>query len=563
MTVQITSHAAVPRRLLCLLGAAWAAVCMAADPPAPPAGGAVPTPQTGEDAERSRHENVAESVARGLRDIRSNDVNARRRAVLLLSKYDIPQARAAVLAALRDPDTTVRRSALVAVGEWDLPPPEAARDVLRLVADPDVQTRRLASSLLRRCLFSPGLLTLLRTVPNAGGLRRNRSVPQAGIAHSPETAGIVRKALRDPDPYVRKNILNLAPFLGRYFDEAGLRQCLKSKDTEERVLALRACRYALPPQRLPQMAADAVADPAPEVRAEVARLLSRTRGNSRELLRKLAGDRAPEVRAEAVRALLLAGDPNDWKLAERFFLDDEVPAAIREQTLSYVPFGPLTQVRALLKKLTEARSSGLRAAALRLLATRNLGKKLPASFYVTHLDDSSPQVRAAALLAIRRRAKTLDAEIVRRMASSRYDDVRKAALDIAASMPPDRAGPILEDAILDDDPQIRARAIRILGVRRAGDWQFILKQALRDPDAAVRRAAAEALLGRLDMDARTILDEYLRNPDDADLADLIRKRIALRRSRLPYGPRRTPRTTPRPPRPAPPPRRTQSGNDRP
>ena len=93
-------------------------------------------------------ETEAQTIAKCLRDLKSDDVEARRRAAMVIGKYRTPAAEAAIIQCLRDPDRQVRQSALVSLTEERFLPATARMDVFRLLLDPDVHIRRLASAII-------------------------------------------------------------------------------------------------------------------------------------------------------------------------------------------------------------------------------------------------------------------------------------------------------------------------------------------------------------------------------------------------------------------------------
>ena len=80
-------------------------------------------------------ETEAQTIAKCLRDLKSDDVDARRRAAMIIGKYRTNETEAAVIRCLRDPDRQVRQSALVSLTEERFLPAMARMDIFRLLQE--------------------------------------------------------------------------------------------------------------------------------------------------------------------------------------------------------------------------------------------------------------------------------------------------------------------------------------------------------------------------------------------------------------------------------------------
>jgi len=533
----------------CGFTSAVAAVPVVRPPPTDPAPSAsilrstpaIAAARTGAEAPRPGHETEAQTIAKCLKDLGSPDPEVRRRAVLILGKYRASAARQAVAGRLEDKSAAVRQAALVSLSEGGVLPPGVVGRIVRLLLDPDIHIRRIASSALRRC-FSPRQL-MIRSL----GAPVSVSLPTEALPPT-DMKEILSKTLRAPDPIIRKNLLALSGYLGKYFDPVALRMCLKDRDREVRVLALQACARVLPAKELPSVLFPAAQSGDPEVRKAAVRLLPRLLPASLDLLKKLAGDADIGVRTEAVNALAWTRNPAVFPLIQRFLEDDRVPASERARVVTVLIVWPRTVIP-FLTRLAETAPPPLRAGALRALGV--LGRKggsgpvagVSVRLFVEELKSSSTEVRKAAAMAILRRAGELKEADLAAMTRSRFVDVRLLAVQTIGRVPADVAREVLSDLILDDDMGVRCRAVREMALRRVGDWQFVLAESLRDPEAAVQKAAADALLARRDPMSTKLLSDYLQKSPDSALAEYIRARLGT------PGPRRRPARSTRPARP--------------
>ncbi len=472
-------------------------------------------------------------------DLDSSDVAVRRRAVMVLGKYRNPLAREGVIRCLEDEDSDVRRSALVSLSEQSLIPPRAQLTIVRLVLDPNIHVRRIASSML------PEVLLRRRTLFGMSGVR-----PSAGAktGFSPrddgEIAKLLNQALADEDVTVRKNILTLAPYRPGLLEREGLRACFSSPDQEVRILAIRA--YATSPGDVGsvEVMLPLVTDPRAVVRREVARVLPRFGAPAVALLRSLATDSDASVRLQAVSGLVRLQDREAFSLLESVLRDELIPGDERRPLVPLLLFyerraGPL------LRDLASTTRPPLQTEAVRLLGNPRTGRT-ELSYFLELLNAGSGEVRAAAGMVLQRRAHELKPEQIRGLLDSEFPDVRELSVRLAGRLPPESAFQLLLDACLDDDAGVRCSALRALGRSAAPDRLEILTQSLEDPDPAVQKAAVDGLLALPSAESMVVLRDYLGRCEDPLVALRIQR---LLMSRTPRG-RAPGSVVPRTPRPA-------------
>ena len=490
---------------------------------AQPAAAATPT---------ETHETVAETIARCLKDLAQDNVDQRRRAVLVLGKYNHPAARAAMRQSLNDPDATIRQSALVALSELTATPTGLVKPVLERLADPNVHIRRIAASLLPQ---------LLRRIPNRIGTPGGQDA--TGIAflrRDPEARELLNRAVAEDDPVLRKNLLILDGVVPGLFRSEVLDACLAAADPEVRLLALRACARAKPQSEpLPAPLRRLVTDPNDTVRAEFARLLGSAGDAAIPLWRRMAAeDPAPVVRAQAVTQLVVRRDPAAFELLQQTIRNPELPARQCDSLISLLgSFGE--RALPMLTEIATAAAPSGRASAVRTLG-RTAGTALPASFFADLTATPTSAVRLAALNVLQLRVRDLDQAALNQLLESPYADVRTAAVRLSGSLPRDAAAILIGDALLDEDLDVRIAAIRVAGLRSVPDWARLLRLSLQDPSMEIRRATADTLLRRNDAQSRQILNGYLTAEPNPDLASYVRQQLQRKAK-----PARRPRPQPR------------------
>jgi len=452
------------------------------------------------DAERAAHESEDETIAKCLTDLESDDVAARRRAVLVLGKYAASRAQQAVITCLEDPDAFVRRSALVALSEQRGIPVQARKPIVSLLRDPSVHIRRIASSLLPEILMTSRF----------GG---TVFPPGARTAADPtleaELRELLNAALADDDLVVRKNVLALYRYTADLFSEEAIIGCLDDTDKEVRVNALRVLAGKIP--RRPELferLTPLADDPEPVVREETARTLGRLGPRALPMLRQLAKDPVPSVRAEAVQRLAQLRDLDAFADIQSLLTDGQVSVADRRSLIRHLlPYGAAAVP--LLREHAKRGPTPLRAEAVRALGA--LGANSPdLTFFLGLVTDPSEDVRKAAMAALRRNARKLDRNRLTALATSRHTDVRRTAMDMVLQLPGAEASEMIIEFLLDEDIDLRCAAVKAACVKGIPEWPLFLAQSLEDPEPQIQRVAIDALLKRKDAQSRRILADYVK-----------------------------------------------------
>jgi HEAT repeat protein len=454
-------------------------------------------------------ESPEETLARCLNDLRSPQVEVRRRAVLVLGKFaHLPPAVGALQRALRDPDGEIRQSAVVAVVENQLFI-QLGGELLPLLADENVHIRRIVSTFLRQAL-------MLSQMGAAGGAL----IP-------PPLRPTLANAFRDPDLTVRKNMVTHYPLVQAFVPLDALAPALKDEHRELRALALSQCAEALAgnPEGFAGLAAAMVQDPDPLLRQHLARLLGR--GGDRaslRLLRQLAQDADFEVATAARMALLMQGQA-DVLPALRAALDDRrLKSELAEEIIANCPRADAAG-RAMLIALIGHERPTYRVSALRNYGMQFLGD-LDFELLWRCLDDPSTPVRTeAARFIMMTPSQKRPADFPQRLtALARHPqpDVRELAVTLAMQTRNDTAAPLLQELLLDDHAGVRGKAIHGLIARRLGDWQEIARISARDELPGIRAATVEALLSSGTPENRALLGEIYRTTADPQLKQQIR-----------------------------------------
>ncbi|MGC8638340.1 MAG: HEAT repeat domain-containing protein [Isosphaeraceae bacterium] len=368
--------------------------------------------------------------------------------------------RAAMASALVDPQR--RESALVLADEsWSLAVVQALADALRQTPEPAVRGRIVA------CLAGQ-----YRTYPEWTGAWWGPN-PLAG-------------------PFPKKTV-NWAPE-GMETVLQGLRLGFADRDATVRFQTSVALGQ-LGPAAAPILLAGLAAEPDPGNQAAIVEALGELNDPAaiRQLTKLVTDATRPEpVRAAALDALARFRGPDI--LCARFSLvyDPKTPAALVARALpslardGYLPLNDLAG-------FLESPSAVVRAAALMSLNVKKAPPPEIKEQVLARLNDSSPQVRQAALLAVGALQMREAVPKLLEIAEQPDADLRTQAIAALCRMPDRRAVAIYRQASADSDPSLRragAQALQVIGgpadtaVVRAATTSL----RLADPAALVRFA---------------------------------------------------------------------------
>lgn len=459
----------------------------------------------------------AETIARCLRELASPDPAVRRGAAMVIGKYDHPEAIAALRRCLQDGDAGIRHSALVSLAEQTRFPIEAQSDLFRLLTDTDVQVRRLASSLLRNAL---GIF--IRGPVRLQGAVRARPLADTGLA-----AQQLNQALGDPDPVVRKNVLEAARFFPLALQRDKLEAFLQDDSPEIVVLALRVYLNEVPAgeeAERARMLLPLLRHPARPVRLELADNVGSLGEAAQPLLEALSRDPDPGVSLEGVYHLAARGDARVLPQVTAMLLDENRSGEERQKLLPLLRRLDADSLP-IFRTLLQSASPALRAEALRMLAfARQPGETVPPvplSELLGYLDDSAPEVRQLARLLIQRhRAGLQQADFLKLLASPRQD-VREMSLALLPRGNHPLCHTVINEALLDESAAVRRQALALAAALRSPGWIELMLLSLEDENNEINELAARALLTQRTPEVQTALKKFQASCTNPKLRQLL------------------------------------------
>ncbi len=477
-------------------------------------------------------ESKAETIAKCLKQLKSEDSAVRRRAVLILGKYTTsPKAIRHITKTLADPNPKVREAALVSLLETvqkvakglasrGIKEGQDAKDLIRkhrktfsvlperilgMLNDSNVHIRRITSSALPHVMI---LFRFVERIPFPGRGSFSKPVRKA-----------IKSAFTDEDFSVRKNMLKYSRFFSDFLNAEILLELLSADRRDIRFAAIKTAHTILPGESFLSLAAEKVDDPWWKIRKYVASSLPFSdEGGAVKLLRKLARDKHPQVALEAMQELMTRDKTPDLDRLQALLTGDTAGGQFTHRIIRRLP-GVGRAGRQLARDFLQSARPGYRRAAIKgfLFAPpkpdilRKIRKMT---------DDEAPEVRRMACRYLKRHG-TFDTETVRKFARSQFAAVRQLAAHACDHLPAEPADRILSGLLLDENTEVRKVVLGVYAKRRLEDWESILQRSLRDPRAAIRKQALKLLLRNRDGET----SEFLRQFAEKTEHDSLRKKI--------------------------------------
>lgn len=366
----------------------------------------------------------------------------------------------------------------------------------------DVELRRHAVSAMANGLVRLGFQKLLALAfADSDADVRLRVAYVMGQQSREDFVALMRKALKDPDPRIRRLVLWVAKTQGFWEKRDGTLQEVPADLTKQAMLD----RMVRDPDREIRLAA--ISELSEAKMDGAADLLMFAAGDGEDVTQGMALDALGKiqrekaipflrekltnssflVRAGAINGLGNAGGDAAWTLIERALTDDHrYPRQCA------------------------------------LMALTKIGGRKAFPLLRRHLTDQDPLVLQTAIRSIASIKDPESVAILAEVLTTTNHPGRGYAISSLARMPDPKAQVIAESVLFDSDPRIRGAVVYGLGEtqrQRALPW---LERMTGDPDAGVRRLTAEVLYKTGGDKARDILVSSYSKESDKEVRDLIR-----------------------------------------
>ena len=431
-----------------------------------------------------------ETISKCLTDLKSKDVDKRRRAVLILCKYQSSEVYQSLIPSLSDPDSKVRESVVIGFIESRMMMRNAAMPILRRLLDTNVHTRRMVSSTLL-----PRITFYLH-------------------GHREESTKILRKAIKDKDAIVRKNLINNYYTLRRNLSTADFSHLLADPSSEIRFLALTKLSQVLAFEDLTPYLDKLIVDKDKKIRAQILKSLGGFGVSGRKYLTLMAKDEDTGI---AARAMAYTRNEQYLDAIFQIILSSASPSdLIVDLTQIIINWNEKSQQ--FVYKLLEHADETRRFAALS--AINRMRKTIPQKTLLKLVGDDSSRVRKLSTSLLTQ--TKVSAKIVSSLALSDYKDVRAQALRLAVRNSADNSSMIeaLYDLMLDEEITIRVKALQAIWMCNAPDKYDIYSQSLTDSEPMIRDMAARMLLGSDEPEAKKLIEDFKKKNKDVDIKHL-------------------------------------------
>ena len=462
----------------------------------------------------------SETVQRALRNADSANPEVRRSAVMLLGKYPVPQAEAAVVRALEDDEALVRQAALVSLFETQrVYTGQTAVRIARRVGDPDVGIRRIASNVL------PMVMQGFSLRISAQERQPVRDIP-------PELREIFLDAFRDEDATVRRNMIRHYRHLYLPLPEDLMAELVRDPSREVAIEALDIASSQFTAEFLARQAVDLVDHPDRIYRLHLARILGDNRHpGAREALNALRSDEDREIALEAFLGYFRQSP--DVETYEKLWNAMEERGAPREMARRAIEATVFLNTRAesFLRRWMEHEDSALRYEAARVYFPRFPESVRDEEVWAL-LREESEQSRGVALRFLHQYPQRVSAELLQQAAESRWADVRTGAVELTRFTDRSAGDEILRELLLDPDADVRVAVLRQIPERRMEGWERILRLSLRDRDPGIRNTALRGLMNHVTPQTLGVLRDFLDDNPDSPLRPSIEQHLSRHDRRL-------------------------------
>ena len=517
-----------------LVYVAWAAGLVGQQEPPPvspfaPPPSAVPPPPAAPPIEPARS-TQAETVERAGRDLRNSKEEVRLGAAKLLGKYKTPRSVTFLAASLDDASVRVRRAVVISFSEFLMTgifvgDRSYMEKFLSKLGDPDVEVRRQVSQMLPR--LSYGLFRSNLQIVEVGGRKVYRSVPYRLPS---ALTMIAQRAFLDEDPIVRQNMLRYFYALRIPLPPLTLERLLGDEDRGVRMAALDRVASLTPHDSVFRKLRELAKHEDAGVRQKVVSIArSTSHSSSRDILRIMRDDEDPYVMTMAVTSLARLGEPqSDATVAKvRAFLMGTSSATNQVISIIYaISAFRSHQARETFRTLTEHDSPKIRRVAWQRYLNYGNGWSNP-DLWLTALEDRDKRTRESIMSLVTSRAGSFNSKVMTALVESPHDDVRRFAANCLALVPPAVSEEFRFDLLIDEKVEVRAAALRTVGIQRPQNWLVIMERSLRDKELLIQRVALQSLLSD---PARGIpvLVKFLQRNEGKPISTVIRVELANR-----------------------------------
>ena len=454
------------------------------------------------DTRRQTDSERRQTVARALENLESSNPDHRRAAVMLLGKYNLYEARQAVIESLSDEDASVRLAAIVSLFEsHSRLSREAELKVFLMIADDDAAIRRIATNVLPFTLSSFPV-----------SYDRSRGRPERNLP--PRYHEKILRAFQDGDTIVRRNMMSHYSRLYVDVPDEILIERMHDEDQEVATLALQVGRNALSREDFARETRTLAGKGDRPYRLTMVRLLrNHTNEDALQALETLSGDENRQIRLEAQLQLFRANPETSRyeSLLEELQTGRLFPDTTEEILMAATTLG--SDGAAYLKSGLTHSSSLFRRLSSDLLF-RYYTREVAFSDLEKLLEDSDREIRQRSRQFWHRHSHRWSGEDILAVSRSPRPGNRLAALQLSSRLSDEKARDLVLEMLLDDHRDVQAEAVAQVGEMKFSGWESILYRATRASAEEVRFNALRGLMQSPSPKGLEYLEKFVAaNPD--------------------------------------------------
>ena len=449
--------------------------------------------------------------AEALREILSPNPKTRRSALLLLGKFDDSISMGAIINALGDKDPTVRHTALTAISEYLMVGSSkiilvmkqenqktnnrTISDVFKMIADVDVDNRRLASQLAvtigRSMGFRPEFLpevvkkTIVKMYQDSDEIVRFNMYSNYLSLRKITPKTILLKGVEDTNNQVKKEALGKLVHYERILAMKHLASLLDTPDESSRIFVMSNFYY------------------------------STTSKSVARVFKKLVKDPNPVVAAYAVYGLILIKQyPTETALDQILEKINEVDQKLGDKIINSV--GRLPQFKAWVSEKYKLKAYPFNRAILASYIQQHRREVSIEQLLVWFNQSDANISRTASNILSGKKVKL---EQLLPLVDSEYVHTRRGLISMSYRLKREARAELLSSLLLDDDQNVQYQALRVYASMRFEDYLVYAAAALTEVSSP--RLLATAL--RIFLKDKVKLTEMLKA--DVEFKDIFKKAL--------------------------------------
>ncbi|MEA2011856.1 MAG: HEAT repeat domain-containing protein [Verrucomicrobiota bacterium] len=421
-------------------------------------------------------ETEIKTISKCINDYHTGNEKQRKRAILVLGKYNNSSAVQTIINALDDHSALIRQSALVSLSEKPNIPERAKEKIVSLFIDTDIHIQRISTSLITR-IARMSRIKLMR----AGSKNRFFHFDQ-------KHRDILNKCLVSGDYTVRKNIILHAHYFYKLLDKNILIDCLDTTEDELRLLIIQKCKYIIGKQKLlDYLEKNISSEKSSAILLEYIKLLSSYKGkNNTEVFLKWCNYPDSKVRYEAIKGIILSGSQKAIPFIEKYVLGNN-PLQEKLNLIRYSAYLHSVAIK-MLERLLENDNLAIKNEVLQKLVQLK-GPSNCKDMLIELLKSEISKIRKTAMRYLRN-CRNIDWEkIIPEISQSQYPDIRYFSIENIHKLHKGRQTELLLNLLIDDNVDVKTYALRTILSKKIDNWQQILKQSIMSADIDMQKTA--------------------------------------------------------------------------